>query len=273
MSAMALLAPLLGALGAAAALAQPPSPGMRLLGDAQALVRELDSTRYLHEGEARGADVQVDERGRLSIAADCSGWVSYNLEQLPDVRYIQAVQSFKGRDPQERDVPYPRAHVYWSYFSQLPADAPFQRIVRLADVRPGDIVVWCIGDWCEQPRPEHMRGDTGHILIVAAPPVPLDDSHVFVLALDSSSLRHYGCDAVQASLAPDARAAARQQDVDCRSYPDLRDDTRPRGGVGAGYILFGMDASGAPATFQFGPGDSIRPVPGETIRFAIVRLR
>ncbi|MBF5043441.1 hypothetical protein FGE12_13670 [Aggregicoccus sp. 17bor-14] len=272
------LAGVLGSIAAAAAGAVAQSPGLQLLEHVQGLTRSLRATRYRHEGDGHGAQVAQAEDGSVSVDADCSGWVSYQLQHLADPRYYRAVLALKDAEPQERHLPYPRAYLFWRYLSALPPGAPYARVARLADLRPGDLVAWCLGAWCEPARPAHVRGDTGHLLIVAAPPAWQDATHAFVLALDASSLEHYGCDDVQAALAARghdarARAAAAAQDAACRSYPDVRDAEERRGGAGAGYIRFEVDGRGVPVGFQFAARYAEHPVPGQQVRFALARLR
>ena len=260
--------------GALPALAQhkpalpAPTPASVLAGVTGHLASLLGKTRYVHEQEndSPAAVVLPLGDGRYEVEADCSGWVSHNLKKLP-VQY-EAVRAYQAQVPGEAAKPYPRANVYRQYFADLKPGAPFTPVRRLADVRPGDILSWCLPGHCGIPYTGKPASDTGHVMVVMSRPIPAGPGKAFLMVLDSSSVTHYSAKtlppAVQKANPGLAQAFAR--------YPDVR-DSRVDGrvstsGVGPGFILFGTNAQGAIDSFQFGPGDHVN---GEGILFAVGR--
>lgn len=84
-------------------------------------------------------------------------------------------------------------------------------ISNLMDAQPGDIIAW-------RNKEIQPNRNTGHIVIVTEPPVPLDNNIISVRILDATSSRH-------------------------------DNDTRPpkTNGVGQGTIRFQVDSSGSPS--------------------------
>ena len=160
-----------------------------------ASVREsLRTTRYEHTTHVRAADGLY--------LWDCSGMAAWVLHRAAP----HALESVGGDRPVARDfyraiarAPVTRARNGW------------QRVARLEDARPGDVLSWV------KPRdfPSH---NTGHVAFVLAPPVRVEgrDDAFAVRIADATSFGHQG-------------------------------DTRPEGsggGYGEGTLLFLVDASG-----------------------------
>ncbi|MBP2231081.1 hypothetical protein J2847_004392 [Azospirillum agricola] len=246
------------------------APAATLIGNAAALAQKLAKTQYVHETSMLGAVIRPYGEGRLDIDADCSGWVSHNLERLP--LHYEAVRAYQPQVAGEAGRPYPRATVYRQYFANLPAGAPFQEVKTLAAVQPGDILSWCLPGHCGEPYSGKPADDTGHVMVVMSKPIPNGPGGAFLMVLDASSVTHYGF----ATLPPAVQAAHPELQTLYANYPTVREqselvDGKTRtvtSGVGPGFILFGTNPDGSVGSFQFGPGDSVN---SENIRFAVGR--
>ena len=163
-----------------------------------------------------------EETGTYDV--DCSGFVSYILGRIAPEHYGE-ISIADGQ-------PVPQAFEYYEFFSLLPASGSggWSRIERLADIGPGDLIVWQLS-----PSDSDAEGDTGHIIIVADAPLPLDDGSLAITVYDSSNILHYD----------DSR---------------LLSDGERKTGVGTGTIHFKVDGTtGSPTAFKFGPGDGYQP--------------
>jgi hypothetical protein len=169
---------------------------------AERVITTLTSTAYVN-------GVQEMNVPPGTYRTDCSGWVSWLVRSTAPAAYDFV--------PIEYQRPYPRAFMYWQMFNAIGNGASIPNwtaVRRLAEVAPGDIIAWTF-------EPE-SQGDSGHVLLVAAPPVINSNGTVAITVFDASSVPH-------------------------------NDDTRryPPGGVGRGTILFQVDAQGAGTAFQF----------------------
>ena len=162
-------------------------------------VRILDSiqkTKYQHR-------TAIDEK-KGEYLCDCSGFVGYVLNRSVGKDGTGALGDGRKR---------PLAMDYEKFFAAAPAkrdrESRWQRVVRLADARPGDIIAW------RHDKP--VPGNTGHVVIVDQRPVLEDDGLVRVVVIDSTT------------------------------RPQV-DDTRPEGtsGVGRGAMWFTIDEKGRP---------------------------
>jgi hypothetical protein len=259
--------------------AQDPGPSRALVDQASGLARNLLSTGYRHEndtkqGNSSAASVRKKD-GKFIIETDCSGWVSYNLQQRElESPWYKAIQAYQSSMPTEKGAKYPRANVYQAYFASLSESQPFVRVPTLAEVRPGDILAWCLGSHCKNPTSPTKAKDTGHVMIVLSEPLQLDDSHhAFLLVLDSSSVAHWSFE----DLPQEVKGVYRDVGLLYRGFPQVREQPmkgnppKPTGGVGAGFILFGTDAHGAISSFQFDKGDKVKTT-HEGIQFSVGRL-
>lgn len=133
-------------------------------------VRILDNirtTKYEHR-------TQIDEE-KGAYLCDCSGFVGYVLNRTVGKDGGGALGDGRKR---------PLAMDYEKFFAAASAsrnsDSGWQRIVRLADARPGDVIAWRH----EKPKP----GNTGHVVIVDERPILEDDGLVRVRIIDSTTL-------------------------------------------------------------------------------------
>jgi hypothetical protein len=185
-------------VAAAPAATRPASP---LLARAYRMLDNLKATTYQHVTD-------IDE-ATGEYFCDCSGLVSYLLrKEMPE--HYKAV-------PTPKPFRHPRAVEFYETFTAAPAEPKpgdrWQRIDRLADARPGDVVAW---------RKPVIRetGVTGHIVLFDSTPKPLGENLFEVVVIDSTSRPH-------------------------------KDDTRPADvtGVGRGTIYLKTDDSGCPIAF------------------------
>ena len=122
------------------------------------------------------------------------------------------------------------AHDYYNFLSALPDDSSdgWRQILYLQDARRGDLIAWAL------PPPKSHPGDTGHVFVVAEPPVAVDAFTMAVKAYDASDILHYH----------DSRGPG----------PD-----QFHTGVGSRTFHLQIDSAGTPIAFQFGPGDPVVP--------------
>jgi hypothetical protein len=169
---------------------------------AENLIGDLRETRYQHQTYVVPAEGIYD--------MDCSGFVDYLLKRVAPQQYANL--------PIETGHARPRAAMYFDLFHGLPENpAPgWKSIDRLADAQRGDIIAWSLEASTQKP------GDTGHVVIVASPPVPANKREYRVEVYDSSGIHH-------------------------------DDDSRPKAtsGIGKGVITFKVDERGIPVGFQF----------------------
>jgi hypothetical protein len=219
----------------------PPNPlPDQLASQAEYILDNLQQTNYQFLEEI---DFVEDEFGEIvadTFACDCNSFVGFILggalgtvgQGLAPAHYAIIAALGKEMEPAQ---PRPRAFVYYQFFASLTPESPggWHQIKLLQDARAGDIMAW------EQPG--FQAGDnTGHVFLVAAPPIPDDQGIFSVQVYDSAQFPHF-------------------------------DDTRGEGesGVGSGVIKFTVDASGGPASFLFGPPDD--PQNWSTVPIAIGR--
>jgi hypothetical protein len=178
----------------------------------------MEKTKYQHR-------TQIDEKTG-EYYCDCSGFVGYVLNRTVGKDGTGALG-----DGRER----PLAMHYEQFFAKAPAKAPspnplpkgegskdearWQRIERLADARPGDVIAWRH----EVPKP----GNTGHVVIVDQRPVLEPDGLVRVVFIDSTTRPMF-------------------------------DDSRPKGtsGIGRATMWFKIDDAGRPVAHIRGARDS-----------------
>jgi hypothetical protein len=178
------------------------SLGQNIADAAETLIGRIRETHYQHKTHVVPSDGTYD--------MDCSGLVDYLLKRVAPEQYAHL--------PIETGHPRPRAATYFEFFHGLPANpvAGWKSIDQLADARRGDIIAWALEASTQKP------GDTGHVVIVAAPPISTNAKEYRVTVYDSSGIRHDG-------------------------------DSRPDGtsGIGEGVITIRVDDRGVPVGFQF----------------------
>jgi hypothetical protein len=166
-------------------------------------LNSIETTEYQHRTE-------IDEKKGVYLC-DCSGLVGYVLNRSVGTDGTGALGDGRKR---------PLAMDYEKFFAAAPEkrekSARWQRIVRIADARPGDVIAWRH----EKPKP----GNTGHVVIVDQRPVLEDDGLVRVVFIDSTTR-------------------------------PMVDDTRPKGtsGVGRGTMWFKIDEKGRTVAHIRGP--------------------
>ena len=181
---------------------EPQSPGSRILCQAKQILSSLKSTHYSHK-------TNVNESSG-SYILDCSAFVCYILGCAAPGS-IASVPV----DPNHRQA---QAKNFYDAFSNAPtvsAKDGWQRIIRLMDAEPGDLIAW-------RKDPVAQKGNTGHIVIVLEKPVEEKDGAIRIIALDSSRSGH-------------------------------AQDTRRKGtsGVGFGVMWFRVDQAGAPIALHW----------------------
>jgi hypothetical protein len=140
----------------------------RVHDEANRILESIRSTEYRHKTD-------IDEN-KGSYYCDCSGFVGYVLNRT--------VAKEDGKGPFHDGRQRPLAMDYEKGFAKAPMKdegrAGWQRIVRLVDARPGDLIAWRH----EKPKP----GNTGHVVIVDQKPVVEEDGLVRVAIIDSTTL-------------------------------------------------------------------------------------
>ncbi len=177
-------------------------PGEVLAGAARDLIASIRETHYQHKTHVVESDGIYD--------MDCSGFVDYLLKRVLPERYAQI--------PIEPGHARPRAAVYYDFFHGMSSDRVpgWEPIEHLVNVKPGDIIAWTLEASAQE------GGDTGHVLIAAAPPASITGDEMAIDIYDSSMILH-------------------------------DEDTRPKGttGIGRGVITFKLDDRGVPVAFRF----------------------
>jgi len=166
--------------------------------EATRILNSIRTTKYKHSTE-------IDEKKGVYLC-DCSGFVGYVLNRSVGEDGTGALGDGRKR---------PLAMDYEKFFAAAPVKtgkdkaARWQRVVHLADARPGDVIAWRH----EKPMP----GNTGHVVIVDQRPILENDGLVRVVFIDSTT------------------------------RPQV-DDTRPKGtsGIGRGSMWFKIDDQGRP---------------------------
>ena len=181
---------------------EPQSLGPRVLCQAKQILSSLKSTHYSHKSN-------VNESSGLYIF-DCSALVYYILGRAAPGS-IASVPV----DPNHRHA---QAKNFYDTFSNAPtmnAKDGWQRIIRLMDAEPGDLIAW-------RKDPVAQKGNTGHIVIVLEKPAEEKDGAIRITAFDSSRTGH-------------------------------AQDTRRKGtsGVGSGVMSFRVDEAGAPIALHW----------------------
>jgi hypothetical protein len=134
--------------------------------EAVRILQSIRTTKYQHRTE-------IDEKKGVYLC-DCSGLVGYVLNNSVGKDGSGALGDGRKR---------PLAMDYERFFAAAPAKRAkterWQRIEKLADARPGDIIAWRH----EVPKP----GNTGHVVIVHERPVMEDDGLIRVVHIDSTT--------------------------------------------------------------------------------------
>jgi hypothetical protein len=136
--------------------------------EAMRILGSIKSTEYRHKTE-------IDE-SKGAYYCDCSGFVGYVLSRT--------VTNDGRKGPLANGKSRPLAMDYEKFFAAAPSkaggDGRWQRIERITDARPGDVIAWRH----EVPKP----GNTGHVVFVDQSPVMEKDGLVRVTVIDSTTL-------------------------------------------------------------------------------------
>jgi hypothetical protein len=151
---------------------------------------------------------------------DCSGFADYLLKRIAPDQYSQL--------PIEAGHTRPRAEVYYEFFAGL-AQTPkpgWEIVQHFADLRQGDIIAW------KKEAAAQESGDTGHVMIIAEPPVPTGKDSYRLTVYDSTKSPHDS-------------------------------DTRAPGtdGIGKGDLFFYVDGQDRPVAFKFSSQRHVHDAP------------
>jgi hypothetical protein len=185
-----------------ATVADDLNRGDNIADAAEKLLDDVRETHYQHKTYV------LQSAGIYDM--DCSGFVDFLLKRVAPQQYVHL--------PIESGHARPRAAMYFDLFSGLSSNSVpgWKPIERLADAQRGDIIAWALAASTQK------EGDTGHVVIVAAPPVLAKTGEYRVAVYDSTGIHH-------------------------------DDDSRPKetSGIGKGVITFRVDDRGVPVAFQF----------------------
>lgn len=184
-------------------------PASRFLDEVRAQLDGMRSTRYQHTTDV--------DPGRGAYFYDCSGLVEYALARsVPDA--LRALPTSSKARPLAVDIAFHllRAPTY-------PGD-PWDRVLTAAELRPGDLIAWVT------PRESSSR-NTGHVMVVTAPPAPSPGrrDEWLVDIVDSTSTPHAGDSRVEGST-----------------------------GLGSGTVGLVVDTDGRPTAYRWRGGESLR---------------
>jgi hypothetical protein len=142
--------------------------GRGIQAEAERILGRIQLTEYRHE-------TAIDEN-KGEYYCDCSGFVGYVLNRTVARDDPAGPLGNKKRRPLAMD--YEKA--FEAAPEKVVGEARWQKIGRVADVRPGDVIAWRH----EVPKP----GNTGHVVIVDSSPVVEKDGLVRVVVIDSTTL-------------------------------------------------------------------------------------
>ncbi|MEQ8345028.1 MAG: autotransporter domain-containing protein [Sneathiellaceae bacterium] len=255
------------------------------------------SHEFADRGIDEQPQVNLSTMATASAVTDCSGWVNYSLNTVAPIHHALLNDSRKTAPFAalgEGSKPYARAMVLQHYFQQMPVVGSsdtgqgFQQITDFAattgtnSLQAGDVVAYCEGGWC---TPERSSGDTGHTFLVTGAPVAIPDEATYLatlgLASRSQVIGRSGVDDTLGRLLDDPTLTViavpvidsstlthYQDDRDFGAIPQKVKDAYPaesakgelsRGGLGSGYILLAVDASGRVRQTRFADGDQWLP--------------
>jgi hypothetical protein len=174
-----------------------------LLAEATRVLDTMTASTYSHKTHVEGTVYDLD----------CSGFVDYVLARVAPA----ALGELRAAT-----VKRPLAKHFVDFLAAPAAGAartPWERITRVEELTPGSLVAW--------RKPADVTStNTGHVMIVAAPPTQREDGGWLVAVLDSSA------------------------------SPHGKDDTRKKHhatGVGRGTMVLETNARGAPVAYRWSP--------------------
>ena len=204
------------------------TPVLQVLAD---IAHEATDTRYLH--------TTIVDPARGIYYFDCSGMAAWVLRRAAPYAQAQVASGLGSRRPV--------SSTFTHAIRRAPSDATrgWQRVLRMADAAPGDVIAWI--------KPPIVRsGNTGHIGFIVLPPRELADEG-FVATYRPDGERDW------IELGGDARAyLVRIADA---THLHHLDDSRAEGnrnGFGFGTILVVSDATGHPVAYGWvGPRGNV----------------
>ncbi|MFK7910424.1 MAG: hypothetical protein AB8F34_07450 [Akkermansiaceae bacterium] len=147
------------------------SAGARFSAKLEEMLASLKSSRYQHR-----TDIDV-LAGRFNC--DCSGLLGYVLSNS----FPEAFLALKGDLAPWKSRPL--AATFYQTFDRVGehGNGLWQRVPRLIDVRPGDLIAW--------RKPELEKGkSTGHVCMVAGFPLIEEDGRIRIRVIDSTNKPH-----------------------------------------------------------------------------------
>jgi hypothetical protein len=187
---------------AAFAVARATSRGSAgLIAEASHVLSTMTASTYSHKTQIDGGAYHVD----------CSGFIDYLLARVEP----SALDEMRAAT-----VKRPLAKHYVDFLRSPPSAGRWERVARVTELAPGDIVAW--------KRPDDVHStNTGHVMLVAEAPRAHGDTVWAVPIIDSTALPHGRSDSRKASRAT---------------------------GVGRGTVLLDADAAGAPVAYFWSDG-------------------
>ncbi len=175
--------------------------GAALVAEASRVLSTMTASTYSHRTHIDGTVYEVD----------CSGFADYLLSRTaaPALDELRAAT-----------VKRPLAKHFVQFFQKAKDAARWQPVPRVSELAPGDVLAW------KKPA-DLTNSNTGHVMIVAAPPSAQGAVMWMVPILDSTASPHGKGDSRKASHAT---------------------------GVGRGVVLVEVDASGAPVAYRWSDG-------------------
>ena len=209
-------------------------------------------------------------------STDCSGWVSFVVNTVSPLH--EAVLQSQRNLPEYNEVypdgfslkegvrPWARAFVLANYLrADYAKSTGFEPVVNAEGLQPGDIAAYEMGRYTNPSDASLSKPkDTGHTFVVIGSPSIVDaktadydgggtlsdraQKVVAVLAIDSSSVRHF---------LPDSRQNAQGEFT---LPPNPPYSGAKAGGIGTGTLWFALDQDGQVIQRRIGPHDQYTEV-------------
>jgi hypothetical protein len=176
-----------------------------LFAEASRVLQTMTASSYSHKTHVVGTVYELD----------CSGFVDLLLARVEPVALAEL---------RAATVKRPLAKHFVQFLSSDSAKQHFQRLTRIQQLAPGDIIAW--------DKPEDVTStNTGHVMLVSAPPEQRKENLWAVAIIDSSAAPHGSSDA--------------------RNHAHTT-------GIGRGVMLLEADPSGAPIAYHWTEARSSR---------------
>jgi hypothetical protein len=184
----------------------------------RALLSEVDRQLGRMRSSAYTHATVIDEANGV-FDFDCSGFVGYALSGAAPAAWAELAAATTGHGKR------PLARHFEGFFASLPvgpASGHWQRVARVGDLQPGDVVAWV------KPA-DVVSKNTGHVVIVHGPVTPYAErpGAFLVPVADSTSVLHGRSDSRKATQGT---------------------------GLGTGTLVLVGDANGAPVAYRWSLG-------------------